>query len=71
MIDMNFPQGVGEPDVKKIRLAVQGEAASKGLGPQQGFMLLFVVDELCCNVMEHSRAAWAAQIGRASSRDSI
>lgn len=59
MIDMNFPQGVGEPDVKRIRQAVQGEASSKGLGPQQGFMLLFVVDELCCNVMEHSRAAWA------------
>lgn len=59
MIAMNFPRGVGAQDVKQIRQAVQTEASAKGLGPQQGFMLLFVVDELCCNVMEHSRAAWA------------
>lgn len=59
MIAMSFPQGMGERDVAQIRQAVQGEAASKGLGPQQGFVLLFVVDELCCNVMEHSRAVWA------------
>lgn len=59
MIAMNFPQGLGANDVKVIRQQVQSEATSKGLGPQQGFMLLFVVDEVVCNVMEHSRAAWA------------
>jgi len=59
MLAMSFPRGLGAGDVQKIRSAVQGEASAKGLGPQHGFMLLFVVDELCCNVMEHSRAAWA------------
>ncbi len=59
MIAMDFPRGMGAQDVQKIRKAVQSEASTKGLGPQQGFMLLFVVDELVCNVMEHSRAAWA------------
>ena len=59
MLSMTFPQGLGEKDVRDIRLAVQGEAAQRGLAPQQGFVLLFVVDELCCNVMEHGRAAWA------------
>lgn len=59
MLAMTFPQGLAEKDVREIRLAVQGEAAQRGLAPQQGFVLLFVVDELCCNVMEHGRAAWA------------
>lgn len=59
MLAMKFTHGLGAEDVQQIRQAVQGEASTKGLGPQQGFMLLFVVDELCCNVMEHSRAAWA------------
>jgi len=59
MLAMTFPRGLAEKDVRDIRLAVQGEAAQKGLAPQQGFVLLFVVDELCCNVMEHGRAAWA------------
>jgi anti-sigma regulatory factor (Ser/Thr protein kinase) len=59
MIAMSFPRGVGAQDVQQIRHAVQEEASARGLGPQHGFMLLFVVDELCCNVMEHSRAAWA------------
>lgn len=58
MLALTFPKGVGEADVKSIRSAVQSEAAQKGLGPQQGFVLLFVIDELCCNVMEHGRAAW-------------
>jgi anti-sigma regulatory factor (Ser/Thr protein kinase) len=59
MIAMSFPGGLGAQDVQQIRHAVQEEASARGLGPQHGFMLLFVVDELCCNVMEHSRAAWA------------
>lgn len=59
MLAMEFPQGMGAQDVLKVRQAVQGEAAAKGLGPQQGFLLLFVVDELCSNVMEHSRASRA------------
>ena len=58
MLALTFPKGVGEADVKSIRQAVQSEASQKGLGPQQGFVLLFVIDELCCNVMEHGRAAW-------------
>lgn len=59
MLAMTFPRGLVETDVKAIRLAVQSEAAQRGLAPQQGFVLLFVVDELCCNVMEHGQAAWA------------
>jgi anti-sigma regulatory factor (Ser/Thr protein kinase) len=59
MLQMRFSKGMGPEAVRQVRAAVQGEAAAKGLAPQQGFMLLFVVDELCCNVMEHSRAAWA------------
>lgn len=58
MLALTFDRNLQEKDVKSIRSAVQNEAASKGLGPQQGFTLVFVVDELCCNVMEHGKAAW-------------
>lgn len=53
-----FPHGIGADDVQSIRTKVQEEGRRLGLPPQSGFILLFVVDELCCNVMEHSKAAW-------------
>jgi signal transduction histidine kinase len=64
---MSFPHGLGEKDIKAVRVAVQGEAAKAGLSPQHGFVLLFVVDELLCNVMEHAQAASAQLSLQASS----
>jgi anti-sigma regulatory factor (Ser/Thr protein kinase) len=58
-VELSFPQGLGEADIKSARAAVQGEAARVGLTAQQGFTLLFVMDELLCNVMEHAQAASA------------
>ena len=58
MINLRFNQGIGANDVQSIRQSVQAEASSAGLGAQQGFVMVFVVDELVCNVMEHARAAW-------------
>jgi anti-sigma regulatory factor (Ser/Thr protein kinase) len=58
MINLRFTQGLGPDDVHAIRQSVQTEAAQQGLAAQQGFVMVFVVDELVCNVMEHARAAW-------------
>src|SRR5260370_729152 len=58
MVNLRFSQGIGASDVQNIRQSVQAEAASAGLAAQQGFVMVFVVDELVCNVMEHARAAW-------------
>jgi anti-sigma regulatory factor (Ser/Thr protein kinase) len=58
MVNLRFSQGIGASDVQAIRQSVQAEAAQVGLGAQQGFVMIFVVDELVCNVMEHARAAW-------------
>ena len=57
MVNLSFSQGLGANDIHSIRQSVQAEAAQMGLGAQQGFVMVFVVDELVCNVMEHSRAA--------------
>jgi anti-sigma regulatory factor (Ser/Thr protein kinase) len=57
MVRLSFSQGIKPGDVQAIRQAVQTEAAEAGLSAQQGFIMIFVVDELVCNVMEHSRAA--------------
>jgi anti-sigma regulatory factor (Ser/Thr protein kinase) len=59
MLVVKFPKGFGETDVKAMRAAVRAEASQSGLPPKQGYVLLFVVDELSCNVMEHGRASWA------------
>lgn len=56
MLELRYSQALEEKDIKEIRQAVQGEAVRGGLTAQHGFMLLFVVDELVCNVMEHARA---------------
>ncbi len=58
MVRLNFSQGIKASDVQAIRQAVQAEAAEVGLSAEQGFVMIFVVDELVCNVMEHARAAW-------------
>ena len=59
MLELKFPQGLAETDIQTVRVAVQDEAAKGGLSPQHGFVLLFVVDELLCNVMEHAGAGRA------------
>ena len=66
-MELSFPQGVGEKDVKAARVAVQAEAAKAGLTLQQGFVVTFVVDELLCNVMEHAQASSAQLSLQASS----
>jgi anti-sigma regulatory factor (Ser/Thr protein kinase) len=58
MINLRFSHGIGADDVHSIRQSVQAEAAQQGLAAQQGFVLVFVIDELVCNVMEHAHAAW-------------
>ena len=42
-----------------IRSRVQELGRGLALPAQSAFVLLFVVDELCCNVMEHSKASWS------------
>ena len=56
MVRLKFTQGIKASDVQSIRQSVQAEATEVGLSAQQGFVIIFVVDELVCNVMEHSRA---------------
>lgn len=58
MLQMRFDKGLGAPDLRQIRDAVQSECLSKGLGPKDSFIVLFVTDEIVCNVMEHSKATW-------------
>ena len=57
MVHLLFNEGIKADDVHSIRQSVQAEAAQAGLGAQQGFVMIFVVDELVCNVMEHAQAA--------------
>jgi anti-sigma regulatory factor (Ser/Thr protein kinase) len=59
MLELRYDQGLGPKEILLLRQSVQGEAQRGGLSPQHGFMLLFVVDELVCNVMEHARAGFA------------
>lgn len=56
---LSFPHGISEKDVHSIRSSVQGECQRLALPPQSGFIVLFVIDELCCNLMEHSKAGWS------------
>jgi anti-sigma regulatory factor (Ser/Thr protein kinase) len=58
MMRLSFTHGIKPEDVHKIRQSVQEEAAALGLAAQQGFVMIFVLDELVCNVMEHGRAVW-------------
>ena len=59
MLELRYEHGLDQKDILSLRQSVQSEAQRGGLSPQHGFMLLFVVDELVCNVMEHARAEFA------------
>ncbi|HXC63147.1 MAG TPA: ATP-binding protein [bacterium] len=67
MLELRYENGLGQRDILSLRQSVQGEAQRGGLSPQHGFMLLFVVDELVCNVMEHARAGFTELAIEASS----
>lgn len=58
MLQISFTQGVGPAEVKLIRDKVQAECIALKMLPKNGFILLFVVDELSCNIMEHAHATW-------------
>src|SRR5580704_7053921 len=58
MLQISFSQGVGPNEVKLIREKVQAECISLKMAPKNGFILLFVVDELSSNIMEHAHATW-------------
>lgn len=58
MLQISFNQGIGENEVKLIREKVQAECIALKMAPKNGFILLFVVDELSCNIMEHAHATW-------------
>jgi anti-sigma regulatory factor (Ser/Thr protein kinase) len=58
MLKISFTQGVGPAEVGLIREKVQAECIAQKLLPKNGFILLFVVDELSSNIMEHSHATW-------------
>jgi anti-sigma regulatory factor (Ser/Thr protein kinase) len=53
-----FPDGLGLREVKSVRESVRVECDRLGMEAKDSFVLFFIVDELCCNVMEHSKAAW-------------
>jgi anti-sigma regulatory factor (Ser/Thr protein kinase) len=58
MFQISFNQGVGPAEVKLIREKVQSECLALKMPPKNGFIVLFVVDELSCNIMEHAHATW-------------
>ena len=58
MLEISFKQGIGPAEVKQIRDKVQAECIALKMLPKNSFILLFVVDELSCNIMEHSHATW-------------
>jgi anti-sigma regulatory factor (Ser/Thr protein kinase) len=58
MIEIAFQQGVGPKEVQLIRDRVQKECFAMKMRPKDSFILLFVVDELSCNIMEHAHASW-------------
>src|SRR5882672_6795865 len=58
MLQVTFNQGVGPAEVKLISDKVQAECIAMKMAPKNGFILLFVVDELSSNIMEHAHATW-------------
>jgi anti-sigma regulatory factor (Ser/Thr protein kinase) len=43
-------------EIKDVRDNVRKECENLQLDPKDSFVLFFIADELCCNVMEHSQA---------------
>jgi anti-sigma regulatory factor (Ser/Thr protein kinase) len=58
VFEISFSQGIGPVEVKQIRERVQSSCIELKIPPKNSFILLFVVDELSCNIMEHSHAKW-------------
>lgn len=58
MLQITFNQGIGPGEVKQIRDKVQAECIAQKMPPKNGFIMLFVVDELSSNIMEHAHATW-------------
>jgi len=58
MLQITFNQGIGPTEVKLIRDKVQAECIAAKMAPKNGFIMLFVVDELSSNIMEHAHATW-------------
>ena len=58
MVTLRFPKKFGPVEVYKVRQLVKTECRTAGLSPEATYAFVSAVDELCCNVMEHSDAEW-------------
>ena len=58
MVSLRFPGRFGPVEIYKVRQAVKSACEESGLTPEATYSFVSAVDELCCNVMEHSKAKW-------------
>ncbi len=53
-----FKAGFGEAEVLAMREAVTAQVVESGVTEDTGYAFVNVLDEFCCNIMEHGRAEW-------------
>ena len=63
-----FKMGFGEAEVLALRAQVSEQMRQAGVGSDHAYALINVLDEFCCNMMEHSGASWVEIV--VSPRDS-
>src|SRR5690348_16430559 len=55
---MRFGADFGEAHVERLREKVNSCLDLSGVNGTAAYVLVTVVDELVCNILEHSRASW-------------
>jgi anti-sigma regulatory factor (Ser/Thr protein kinase) len=55
----SFKAGFGEAEILALRQGVSRQLQEAGLESRKTYALVNLLDEFCCNIMEHSSAHWA------------
>src|SRR5437879_4906672 len=53
-----FKAGFGEAEVMALRDGVAVQMREAGIGSGSAYALTNILDEFCCNMMEHAQASW-------------
>jgi anti-sigma regulatory factor (Ser/Thr protein kinase) len=65
-----FEAGFGREEVLQLREDVAKQMHQAGVSGERSYALINVLDEFCCNMMEHSAAHWV-EIAVEASKDDI
>ena len=53
-----FETGFDAANIDKVKAAVSASLAQAGIHDPLAYSVLTIVDEVCCNIFEHSQASW-------------